>query len=189
MASTADSMEPWPVMMTTSVAGRRDLIWRSRSAPDKLGRRRSAMTMSGGIAGDWASAASALSASEQRYSSELPTVMHKRRMLCSSSTTRSRMRESSLVTDVLLKRKCVALREFPRMQIEQNSHFCGHAERADGGRRKADQKRAPFGVGIVAAKNLAVMSLDDSITNAEAEPRALSNRLGRKERLKNSVRV
>jgi len=28
-------MDPCPVMMTTSVAGRRDLIWRSRSAPDR----------------------------------------------------------------------------------------------------------------------------------------------------------
>src|SRR5882762_10041216 len=47
--------------------GRRDLIWRSKSAPDRLGNRRSAMTMSGVTAGLRANAASALSASEQRY--------------------------------------------------------------------------------------------------------------------------
>src|SRR5579864_4683315 len=189
MASTADSMEPWPVMMTTSVAGKRDLIWRSRSAPDRLGRRRSAMTMSGGIAGDWARAASALSASEQRYSSELPTVMHRRRMLCSSSTTRSRMRESSLVTDALLEQKCVALRAFPRSKWEPNSYVRRHALRADGRSRKADQKRAPFGVGIVAAQNLAVMGLDDPVADAESQARSLSDRLGRKERLKNAIRI
>jgi len=96
IASTADSIDPCPVMMTTSVAGRRDLIWRSRSAPDRLGNRRSAMTMSGVTAGLRANAASALSASN-RGTKGASHRHAKTRMLCSSSTTRSRMRESSLV--------------------------------------------------------------------------------------------
>ena len=48
MASTADSIEPCPVMMATSVRGSASLILRSRSVPERLGSFKSVTTISGG---------------------------------------------------------------------------------------------------------------------------------------------
>src|SRR5258708_18885048 len=115
--------------------------------------------------------------------------MHKRRILCSSSTTRSRIRESSLVTDALLEQEWVAPRIFPRSRWEPYSCVHRHALRAYGRSRKTDQKRAPFGFRIVAANNLAVMRLDDPIADAQSQTSALSDRLGRKEGLKNALGI
>src|SRR5258708_4117250 len=77
------------------------------------------MTMPGGTAGDLATAASELSASEQRSSSDLPRVMHKRRMFCSSSTTSSRIRESFLVTSALLERNQLPYESFREVRWKQ----------------------------------------------------------------------
>jgi len=65
MAVTADSTEPWPVMMATSVRGSAVFTCRSRSIPDICGSFKSAMTMSGASASSRWSAASPLSASVQ----------------------------------------------------------------------------------------------------------------------------
>src|SRR5690242_16730724 len=99
--------------------------------------------------------------------------MHNRRMLCSSSTTRRRIRESPLVTSALLRQKSIALRIFPRGGLHTNSYLRRCTRGADGGGWQTDQKRAPFRIRIVAAENLTVMRLDDPITDAEAQSRSL----------------
>src|SRR6266849_1171841 len=100
--------------------------------------------------------------------------MHKRRMLCSSSTTRSRIRESSLVTAALLRQERAARRQYLR---------------ADSRVRKANQNVAAFGLCIVVAQNLAVVPLDDAVADAETQAGSFSDRLGSVERLKNAVGV
>src|SRR5579859_2683396 len=97
MVCTALSMEPWPVMMATSVRGCNALMRCKRSTPVMLGSMRSVRTTSGACASSTARAASADSASEQTKPSDAPIVMHNLRMLCSSSTIRKRTRKSSVM--------------------------------------------------------------------------------------------
>src|SRR5580693_5120217 len=116
--------------------------------------------------------------------------MHKRRMLCSSSTTSSRIRESSLVTDALLENKSEVPQIFARLVLKPNSCVRRRQTlRADGRNREADQKCAALCIWIVVAQDLAVMRLDDSVANAQAQAGAFANRLGRKKRLKDTVGV
>ncbi len=65
MASTADSIDPCPVMMATSARGSISLIFRSKSVPERLGSFKSVTTISGGAVSTDTSAASAVSASAQ----------------------------------------------------------------------------------------------------------------------------
>src|SRR6267142_1775636 len=89
------------------------LICRSNSTPDCVGSLRSVSTKSGISASSRARAASALSASAQAKFRELPIVMHRRRMLCSSSTTSKRVFSSSLMVSRRFspQRSLIAVRE------------------------------------------------------------------------------
>src|SRR5215472_11545188 len=105
--------------------------------------------------------------------------MHKRRMLCSSSTTSSLIRESFLVTD------CSLTTAGPH----ERSRACWQALRADGRGRKADDERAALRTGIVAAQNFSVVRLNDSVTDAQTQAGSLSDGLRREKRIENAVWV
>src|SRR5260370_36732770 len=110
-------------------------------------------------------------------------------MLCSSSTTRSRILESSGVI-CELPRKTMAAGPYesavtkPAMPCGEShaaypqanpsaSSLRSHTRRcgltADRRTRQPDQEGAPFGARIVLAKNLARMRVDDSIADTQSQ--------------------
>src|SRR5438132_546089 len=123
-------------MMATSACGRSRFVSFSKSTPDIFGSFRSVRSRSGVSESSLASAASALSASAQTYPSVFLIVMHKRRMLCSSSTTSSRvfeMKTRLLVVDdeQSIRRLCMTIRN-------TLGYVCAEAESAEAALARLD---------------------------------------------------
>ena len=91
-------MDPCPVITATSVRGNSFLTLSKNCRPDMRGITISVRIMCAGFSSSCAKADSPLSASMQLKPSDSPTVMQRRRILCSSSTINSRIRRSSLTS-------------------------------------------------------------------------------------------